>query len=95
MTLISTFTVKCSCCEKFTDTSNEQYEAVINLLNHIKNHHKSFFEKLQIRGRQLAMSQNGCGYFDDGKSKTGGWHESQASFRMAWTRHALEEILNK
>lgn len=76
---------------------DNEYSALYALLDHVQLSHPEYYTKLQKRGRQLAMCQNGCGYSDDGEteSKTSGWSMASATFRKAWTRAALRESLEE
>lgn len=85
------YTIVCRCgrTEKFGD----EYAAWVWLLRHIQRSHKPLSAKLEIRGRSAAKSQNGCGYYDDGRSRTGGWHAAQVGFREAWRIKALKRLV--
>jgi len=91
MTFKKSFTAEC-CGSQFV--SNDEYESLKALIRHIRRHHPVVVKQLNKRARQAAMSQNGCGYYDDGKQKSGGWHDSQSTFREAWRMNALREMLN-
>ena len=88
MKLISQFTAICDCCETFTGECD--YEVLTQLQIHIKTKHSKIYKQFESLGRNAAKSQNGCGYFDSGKSKDDGWHKAQQTFRDAWIRKALE-----
>lgn len=90
--IVSFHTVRCHNSCGFTSTSKYEYLAVDALFEHIKEKHVKTFEQLMKRGRKLATSQNGCGYWDDGKDGSG-WDEAQQTFRDAWTESALKEKL--
>lgn len=82
---------KAVCCGTET-TFSEKYEAVKFLLTHVQTAHKQFYKQLEKKGRQLARSQNGCGYYD-GSDRDTGWAKARAGFREAWIKHALEDEL--
>jgi hypothetical protein len=90
MKLERTFTV--TCCD-FKFSASYEYEALNKLMAHIRKNHPAVVKKLNKNGRREAMSQNGCGYFDNGKGSTGGWFDAQSSFREAWKRNALKSML--
>jgi hypothetical protein len=82
-----------TCCGNFKFTGTYSIETQEALLSHIEKDHKELFLQLQKKGRILARSQNGRGYFDSDKDN--GWAKAQELFRHAWTRHALEEVVIK
>lgn len=91
-----TTTIKVECCNgKFEFSSSSNHEVIEALLNHVKINHKPLYERLERKGRRLAMSQNGCGYYDSGKGEQGGWWDAQPPFRQAWIENALEDELNE
>ena len=65
------------------------------MFNHIKRNHKRCYEKIKKLGREEAMSQNGRGYADDGKSPNDGWFKAQPSFRIAWMKNALRRMIEE
>ncbi len=92
MKLEPSFTV--TCCD-FTFSAPYEHEALEKLMNHIKRNHPDVVKKLNIAGRKEAMSQNGCGYFDNGEGMTGGWFQAESTFRQAWKRNALKRMLER
>ena len=97
MKIISKFEVQCSKCDGIANSFTTEFTAIDWLFEHIRNQHPGTFQKLQIEGRQMATSQNGCGYFDNpqDKSKNSGWYKSREGFKLAWTKHALKIMLDK
>ena len=91
MGITSTHAIKCQECDSAI-VSFEQYEAVEWAKKHIKEYHSKIYENLEKRGRELARSQNGCGYYD-GSDKDTGWQKASTTFRDAWIKHAVEEML--
>jgi hypothetical protein len=88
MKIIQQYTPQC--CERMPAQSyGQDYEAVQALLNHIIKCHPELYAKLKIEGRKEARSQNGCGYWDEGKPSGDGWHKAQPTFRRAWIENAL------
>lgn len=84
--------VTVTCCGK-CKTFDKEYQAVDYLLNHIRRSHKGLLKQLDARGRVLAKSQNGCGYYDGNGE---GWRRAKRknpNFVSAWTKHALERRL--
>lgn len=88
------------CCTISGKYDNE-HEALDDLLAHIRKAHKKYYEILTKSGRRLAMSQNGCGYSDDGKTKEKkvgrhNWNEPGADgFRQAWISNSLKKALEE
>jgi hypothetical protein len=91
MKIIPKFTV--TCCG-LSRNYREEYLAVEGLMRHIRKKHKDILAKLESRGRVLARSQNGCGYYDGSDSDTG-WPLSPETFKEAWRRNALREMLKQ
>lgn len=90
-TLTQSYTVRCC---KMTRVFEWDGQALGWLLGHIRKKHASMLPMIEARARKAALSQNGSGYYDGaGKSKTGGWHDAQPSFREAWRKNALGRIL--
>lgn len=91
--LTQTYTVKCC---KVTRSFEWEHQAIGWILGHIRRKHASLLPIIEERARKSALSQNGMGYYDGaGKSKTGGWHDAQPSFREAWRENAIRRILNE
>ncbi len=81
------------CCE-VKKSFEYKYEAINYLMGHIRIKHKNLLPVLEKKGRARARSQNGCGYYD-GSDKDTGWPRAQATFREAWRKHALEDMLKQ
>jgi hypothetical protein len=81
-----------TCCEK-EFVGEYEYEVLGKLLNHIRKCHPDILNKINKNARKHAMSRNGCGYWDDGKSPQSGWYKAQPIFREAWRKEALERML--
>jgi hypothetical protein len=80
-----------NCCNTtFLDTS--KYDLFKKLMQHIRSKHPDVLATLDKYGRELARSQNGCGYYD-GSDKDTGWPNAQESFKEAYREQALERIL--
>lgn len=69
------------------------YDVLNLMLDHIRNIHPVLFKTMTRRGRKMAMSQNGQGYYDDGKTADGDWITATRVFRDAWRTDALREVL--
>ena len=87
--IVESYEVQCCDVKKSFEW---KHEAVDYLMGHIRRKHKNLLPTLEKKGRDLARSQNGCGYYD-GSDKDTGWPRAQASFREAWRKHALERML--
>lgn len=94
MKLTQVFKVKC-CWEE--QRFSHKHDAIEWLAGHIESEHPGLAVKLRKRARVMATSQNGCGYYDDGKSASpeSGWNKAPESFRRAWFLHAVENELER
>jgi len=63
-------------------------------MGHVKRKHPKIVKQLNLRGRELATKNNGCGYYDDLKSNKSGWQKAEPSYREAWKMNALKEMLD-
>lgn len=78
------------CCGQVIAACDFRREANLALLNHIQLKHKDEYIMLQVMARKMAStSENGRCYFDNGKQKTGGWWDTQDSFKESWMLQAL------
>lgn len=91
MRLTESYTVEC--CAQVVSFECK-HEALEWLMKHIRAAHLNLLTKLEKRGRELARSQNGCGYYD-GSDKDVGWPKAQETFREAWRTNALKEQLQR
>ena len=91
MKLEKKFTV--SCCS-FQFSSDWEHESVAKLMSHIRKCHPELVKKINKNARKQAMSQNGCGYWDELSSNYSGWHKATPTFREAWKLNALEKMLD-
>jgi hypothetical protein len=89
--LTKSFAIECCDLKASFECEGEATEA---LMAHIREKHRELLAELEKEARKLAQSQNGRGYYDDGKQPEGGWHDAGETFRNAWIEHALEERLD-
>lgn len=89
MTTLQT-TVTVSCC-RVSKQFEWEHEALQWLLGHVRRVHPRLLKRVNRYARELARNQNGCGYWDTDNSN--GWAKAQATFREAWRRHALKELI--
>jgi len=82
-----------SCCD-FTHTAPYQNQVLEKLMGHIKRKHPEIVKRLNRHGREQAIRNNGCGYFDDLKSNNSDWHKADSYYREAWRMNALKNILH-
>lgn len=90
MKLTEQYTAQCCDKEWVQDT---EWSALDKLLNHIMHVHPELYAKLKQRGRILARSNNGCGYWDSDSEN--GWDKAQPTYRRAWIENALKERLRR
>lgn len=67
-TLTTQYTAMC-CSVQF---QGKRESVIKRLLEHLRKKHPNLAEDIEREARNAAMSANGHGYYDDGKSTTGG-----------------------
>ena len=79
------------CCDQ-TQRFASEFQMLQWAVAHLKAEHPTTAKKLWKVARKIARSQNGCGYYDDGR-KGSGWDQAPPEFRDAWFLQAVREAL--